>query len=161
MKLFIFYKHFLAYPDEQYQYGNFRNFAALLKIRSKRCWCRTYTARCWKSWCHLRLYSTKLLQEIQGRSHQPSLRCSVKELKPIQIQVHGNCHMGLVLPMDYRAPFSSIKKDKQKMKRNSPRFDSQTSRQTCENLQRTSCKSPRPAFLATNRNMWRKMDLFT
>ena len=32
------------------------------------------------------------------------------------------------------------------MKRGAPRFDSETSRRTCENLYRTSCKSPGPRF---------------
>jgi len=165
LKLFIFYKHFLAYP-------NFSNFTALQEIRLKHCWCRTYPARSWRSWYHLRSYSTKLVHKIQGRSHQPSRGTTPQ--KTICCRPCGPLsnnwgqtsykYMAIVtgawsFPMDYSASSSLIREDKQKMHRCAPRFDRETSRRTCENLQRTSCELPGPAFLPTNRNMWRKMDL--
>jgi len=131
-------------------------------------------ARSWRSWCHIRSYSIKLVQEIQERSHQPTRETTLRKAiccrpwGPLSRNwdqssykytaiVTGICSFS----MDYMASSSSIKENKKKMQRSAPRFNSETSRRTCENLQRTSCKSPGPAFLSMNRNIWRKMDVST
>ena len=62
--------------------------------------------------------------------------------------MQSDYHRSLVLPCHLH----QLGK-KQRMQKISPRFDIKTSRRTCENLQRISCKSPGPTFLPTNRNM--------
>ena len=109
---------------------DFSNFSVLLKIRSERCWCHTYPARSWRLWCHLRSYSTKLVQEIQGRPHQPSRGTTPRKAiyprpwGPLSKNWGQQSYKYIAIvtgawsfPLDYRASSSSIRKDAQRMQR--------------------------------------------
>ena len=127
-----------------------KKILAILLHYWKRCWCRTYPARSWRLWCHVWLYSTKLVQEIQVRSYQPSRGTTTRKAiccrpwDPLSKNWGQSRYKYTAIVtrawsfrMDYRASSSSIREDKQKMQRSAPRFDNKTSRRACENLHKT------------------------